>query len=59
MSNNNTGNALASAAGAQTRRSLGHHLLHQMILRLQVLCAPTVLRPRPLQDAPAPTDPNS
>ena len=24
-----------------------------------VLCAPTALRPRALQDAPAPTDPNS
>ena len=47
------------AAGAQTRRSLGHHLLHPLILRLLVLCAPTVLRPRALQDAPAPADPNS
>ena len=28
------------AAGAQTRRSLGHHLLHPLILRLLVLCAP-------------------
>ena len=27
------------AAGAQTRRSLGHHLLHPLILRLLVLCA--------------------
>ena len=35
-------------AGAQTRRSLGHHLLH-----------PLILRPRALQDAPAPADPNS
>jgi hypothetical protein len=25
------------AAGAQTRRSLGHHLLHRLILRLLVL----------------------
>ena len=47
------------AAGAQTRRSLGHHLLHPLILRLLVLCAPAVLRPRALQDAPAPADPNS
>ena len=47
------------AAGAQTRRSLGHHLLHPLILRLLVLCATAVLRPRALQDAPAPTDPNS
>ena len=43
------------AAGAQTRRSLGHRL----ILRLLVLCAPAVLRPRALQDALAPADPNS
>ena len=28
------------AAGAGTRRSLGHHLLHPLILRLLVLCAP-------------------
>ena len=47
------------AAGARTRRSLGHHLLHPLILRLLVLCAPAVLRPRALQDAPAPADPNS
>ena len=46
-------------AGARTRRSLGHHLLHPLILRLLVLCAPAVLRPRALQDAPAPADPNS
>jgi hypothetical protein len=49
----------AGAAGARTRRSLGHHLLHPLILRLLVLCAPAVLRPRSLQDAPAPADPNS
>ena len=36
------------AAGARTRRSLGHHLLHSLILRLLVLCAPAVLRPRAL-----------
>ena len=47
------------AAGTQTRRSLGYHLLHPLILRLLVLCAPVVLRPRALQDAPAPADPNS
>ena len=47
------------AAGAQTRRSLGHHLLQLLIPRLLVLCAPAVLRPRALQDAPAPADPNS
>ena len=47
------------AAGAQTRRSLGHHLLHPLILRLLVLCAPVVLIPRALKDAPAPADPNS
>jgi hypothetical protein len=29
------------AAGARTRRSLGHHLLHLLILRLLVLCAPS------------------
>ena len=28
-------------------------------LGLKVLCAPAVLRPRALQDAPAPADPNS
>ena len=49
----------AGAAGSPTRRSLGHHLLHPLILRLLVLCAPAGLRPRALQDAPAPTDPNS
>ena len=47
------------AAGARTRGSLGHHLLHPLILRLLVLCAPAVLRPRALQDAHAPGDPNS
>ena len=47
------------AAGAQTRRTLGHHLLHPLILKPLVLCAPAVLRPRALQDAPAPADPNS
>ena len=46
------------AAGARTRRSLGHHLLHPLILRLLVLCAPAVLRLRALQDAPAPANPN-
>ena len=49
----------AGGAGSRTRRSLGHHLLHPLILRLLVLCAPAVLRPRALQDAPAPADPNS
>ena len=44
------------AAGARARRFLGHHLL---ILSLLVLCAPAVLRPRALQDAPAHVDPNS
>ena len=51
-----------SAGGAWTRRSLGHYLLHPLILRLLVLCAPSstaVLRPRTLQDAPVPADPNS
>ena len=47
------------AAGAGTRRSLGHHLLQPLILKILVLCAPAVLRPRALQDAPAPADPNS
>ena len=47
------------AAGARTRRILGHHLLHPLILRLLVLYAPASLRPRALQDAPAPSDPNS
>ena len=46
------------AAGARTRKSLGHHLLHPLILRLLVLCAPAGLRPRALQNAPAPADPN-
>ena len=49
----------AGAAGARTRRALGHHLLLPLILGLIVLCAPAVLRPRALQDAPAPGDPNS
>ena len=49
----------AGAAGARTCRSLGHHLLHPLILRLLVLCVPAVLRPRALQDAPAPADPKS
>ena len=37
---NNSGNALARtvAVGARTCRSLGHHLLHPLILRLVVLC---------------------
>ena len=47
------------AAGGRTRRSLGHHLMHPLILRLLVLCAPAVLKPRALQDAPAPADPKS
>ena len=47
------------APGGQTSRSLGQHLLHPLILRLLVQCAPAVLRPRALQDAPAPADPNS
>ena len=47
------------AAGAQTRRSLEHLLLHPLILRLLVLFAPAVLRFRALQDAPAPADPKS
>ena len=47
------------AEGAPTDRSLGHHLLHPLIFSLLVLCAPAVLRPRALQDAPAPADPNS
>ena len=29
----------AGAAGARTRRSLGNHLLHPLILRVLVLCA--------------------
>ena len=49
----------AGAAGSRTRRSLGHHLLHPLILRLVVLYAPAVLRPRALPDASAPADPNS
>ena len=28
------------AAGARTPRSLGHHLLHPLISRLLILCAP-------------------
>ena len=43
----------AGAAGARTRRSLGYHLLHPLILRLLVLCAPADLRLRALQGAPA------
>ena len=46
------------AAGARTRRSLGHLLLHPLILRVLILCAPAVLGFRALQDAPAPADPN-
>ena len=48
-----------SAAGERTRRSLGHHLLHPLILWFLVLCELSVLRPRALKDAPAPADPNS
>ena len=33
------------AAGARTRISLGHHLLHPLILRLLLLCAPAVWDP--------------
>ena len=47
------------AAGEQTRRSLGHHLLHPLILKSLALCAPAVLRSKALQDAPAPADLNS
>ena len=36
------------AAGARTRRSLGHHLMHPLILRLLLLCAPVILRSRAL-----------
>ena len=40
------------AAGTRTHRSLGHHLLHPLILRLLVLCMcivhPLILRPRAL-----------
>ena len=36
------------AVDARTRRSLGHHLLHQLFLRLLVLCAPLILRPTDL-----------
>ena len=49
----------AGAAGSRTRRTWGHHLLHPLILRLVVLYAPAVLRPRALQDAPSPADPKS
>ena len=36
------------AAGAQTRRSLGHHLLHPLILRLLYYVHPLILRPTTL-----------
>jgi hypothetical protein len=36
------------AAGARTRRSLGHHLLHPLILRLLVLSAPADFEARAL-----------
>ena len=39
--------------------TMGHHLLQLLILRLLVLCATAVLRPRALQDAPALADPKS
>ena len=42
------------AAVARIRRSLWHHLLHPLILRLLVICALVVLRPRALQDAQHP-----
>ena len=51
------GNALARLQ--RVHEPGGHHLLHPLILRLVVLYAPAVLRPRALQDAPAPADPNS
>ena len=44
---------------ALTHKSLGHHLLQPLILRPLILCATAVLRPRSLQDAPAPADPKS
>ena len=54
------GNALARVQWVhKPAKSLGHHLLHPLILWLLVLCAPAVLRLRALQIAPAPTDPNS
>ena len=48
------------AAGAQTRRSLGHHLLQPLILRLLVLCAPADFEAQSsLIEQTAPADPNS
>jgi hypothetical protein len=41
--------------GARTRRYLGHHLLHPLILRLLVLCAPAEFEAQ----SSAPADPNS
>ena len=54
------GNALERVQRVHEPADLfGHHLLHPLILRLLVLCAPAVLRLGALQIAPAPTDPNS
>ena len=49
------------AAGAQTRRSLGHHLLHPQILRLLVLLAPADFEVQSslFIEQTALTDPNS
>ena len=52
------GNALAQVQRVHAPTDLWD-LLHPLILRLLVRCAPDVLRPRALQDAPAPADSNS
>ena len=50
------------AAGAQTHRSLGHHLLHPQILRLLVLLKPARFEAKTELSSikqTAPADPNS
>ena len=48
------------AAGAQTRRTLGHHILHPQILRLLVLLKPADFEAQSsFSEQTAPADPNS
>ena len=50
------------AAGVRTRRSLGHHHLHPLILRHLVLCAPADFDQGPglsFIEQTAPAEPNS
>ena len=50
----------AGAPSAQTRRTLGHHLLHALILSLLVLCSPADFEAQSsIIEQTTPADPNS